>query len=140
MARMVRVVRQDGTRAVELLGENEAGEFVGQSDGAKREQERRLGLGQCLGRPAVRRSNGKDQMLRTLVTTLAQPVGYLRRSKLAAFTMQKNRQGRGAACFCRLRGASQPLQKGGFGGKGFRLDCMVWSGAVNIKPRERIIV
>jgi len=56
------VAGEDGEGAVDLLGEDEAGEVVGQGDEAEGEQEVGAGAGQR--GPAVGRADGEDDALR----------------------------------------------------------------------------
>jgi len=58
MAGVVGVPSEDCTGAVELFGENEAGEFVGHGDWAKRQAE--VGLGKSWFGPSVGWPDGED--------------------------------------------------------------------------------
>ncbi len=60
---------ENGQRAVDLLGQNDAGELVGQRDGSKREQQAGARTG-CSG-PAVGRADGEHQRLRAGVAEAA---------------------------------------------------------------------
>ena len=62
---------QDCTGAVELFGEDEAGEFVGECDGTKREL--KSSVGERFGGPAVGWADGEDDVLRALIAAGAKP-------------------------------------------------------------------
>jgi len=52
---------EDGEGAIDLLGQNDAGEFVGESHRTKREE--RVGAEASGRRPSVGRSDGEDERL-----------------------------------------------------------------------------
>ena len=70
MAGVVWVAGEDGEGAVDLLGEDGAGELVRQGDAAEREEQVRAAAG--LGRPAVRRTDGEEDGLRAGVSEPAE--------------------------------------------------------------------
>ena len=64
---------EDGEGAVELLGENDAGELVRQGDGAEGEQE--IGAGAGLAGPTVGGTDGEDEIPRGGVAVAAEKRG-----------------------------------------------------------------
>lgn len=79
MAGVVRMACQDCTGAVELFGQNEAGEVMGQGDGAEREQETGMGTEMVLNLiqhawgPAVSGADGENEALGALVAAGGKP-------------------------------------------------------------------
>jgi hypothetical protein len=73
VAGVVGVAGENCARAVELLGHDEAGESVSESEAPQREQE--AGTGACLLGPAVSGANGKDDVLRAFIAVCAEPGG-----------------------------------------------------------------
>ena len=104
----------NGQRAVDLLGEDDAGELVGQRDGAKREHQASARAGG--GGPAVGRTDGQHQALRARVAEAADVRGELLRRELLAPAVQQDEDGRGAGGL-----AIQPCEQRGFGAVGLRL-------------------
>jgi GNAT superfamily N-acetyltransferase len=88
MAGVIWMSSQNCTGAVELLGEDQAGEGVGQGEGSERQE--KLGAAPGLVAPAVGRADGKHDLLRTLVTALPNPRGEGLGSHLAAAAVEQN--------------------------------------------------
>ena len=114
MAGVVGVACQDCTGAVELFGEDEAGEFVGHCDGAEREQQ--IGLGPGLFRPSVGGADGEDDVLDALIPAGAEPGGELGGAELAAAAIEQDEDGSGSAL-----APGQPISEGLLGSERFRL-------------------
>jgi hypothetical protein len=102
------VAGENGQRAVYLLGQNNTGELMGQSDATKGKKQ--VGTLACGRRPPIRRSDGKHQALNTLVTYAAEVRGELIRGVLLAATVEQYRMGRSATGL-----AIQPIEQGRFG-------------------------
>ncbi len=128
---------QDCTGAVELFGEDEAGEFVGECDGTKRELEG--GVGKGFRGPAVGGADGKDDVLGPLIAAGAEPGGELGRAEGSAAAVEQDEQERGAR-FAGLRGAGEPGEESCFGGEGFGLRGVVGLEAVEIEAGEGVVV
>ena len=77
---------EDGEGAVDLLGEDEAGEVVGQGDEAEGEQEVGAGAGQR--GPAVSGTDGKDEVLRGGVAVAADECSEVFRGELLAAAVE----------------------------------------------------
>lgn len=108
---MVGMACEDRTCAVELLGEDEARECVGEGEASEREQHGSAGAGG--GRPTVGGADGKDDVLRALVTALAKPRCEGFRGELAAATIEEHRDGRRPGVL-----PIEPLEKGIFSPEG----------------------
>jgi len=99
---------ENGQRAVDLLGQNDAGELVGQRDGSKREQQAGARTG-CSG-PAVGRADGEHQRLRAVVAQAANLRGELLRRELPAPAVEQDESGHSTGGL-----AIQPCQQRGLG-------------------------
>ena len=111
VAGVVGVAGEDRACAVELLGEDEAREGVGEGEASEREQQGGAGAG-C-GRPTVGGADGKDDVLRALVAALAKPRCEGFRGELAAAAVEENRDGRRPGVL-----PVEPLEKGIFSPEG----------------------
>ncbi len=134
MAGVVGVACCDCTSAIELFGQDEAGEFVGHGDGAKRECEMSAGFGG--GGPAAVRADGEDEVLVALIATLGKPGGEVFRGELAAAGIEEDEEGRGAGELLAL--LVQPEEEGGFVREGLRLDGLVGLDAVQVEAGEGV--
>ncbi len=95
MAGVVGVAGEDGEGPIELLGEDYAGELVGQGDESEREEEVGASAG---GRgPAVGGTDGEDEALGTVVAEAAEASGEVFGGKLQASAIEKNGVGADAA-------------------------------------------
>ena len=113
---------ENGQRAVDLLGQHDAGQLMGQRDGSKREQQastRAGGVG-----PAVSRADGQHQRLRSVVAMPADLRGEFLRRELPAPAVQQDEERRCAGGL-----AIQPRQQCGFGAVGLCLAGGVARGA-----------
>ena len=80
---------EDRSCAIDLLGKDNADEFVRQGDGAERQHE-----GSAFARavcPSIGRPNGHYQRLRSLVAVASNRPGKLLRSKLLATAVQQDK-------------------------------------------------
>ncbi len=75
MPAVIRMLVQNGECPIQLFRQNQARQLVRQGDGAKRKFE--VGGRQCGVAPAVGRTNGEDQFLRTAVLIVADQLGDL---------------------------------------------------------------
>ena len=124
---------EDGEGAVDLLGEDGAGELMGQGDGAEGESE--AGAGVRGGRPAVGGTDGEDEGLRAGVAETAEVSGEGFRGELlaAAVEQDEDRSGaRGLAGGLRVNRGEQ----GGFGGVGVGVAGQVVRGAGEVVGGE----
>lgn len=99
------MARENCTRAVELLGEDEPGEGVGEGEGSEREQEagtRARGV-----RPSVGGSDGEDDVLSPFVAPDAEPGGKGFGGHLPASTVEQDGDCGGSALL-----AIEPLEEG----------------------------
>jgi len=135
MAGVVGVACQDCTGAVELFGEDEAGEFVGHCDGAEREQQ--IGLGPGLFRPSVGGADGEDDVLDALIPAGAEPGGELGGAELAAAAIEQDGKRRQPGGFAGVGGTAEPGEERGFGSEGFGLDRDIRVDSVEIEAGER---
>jgi hypothetical protein len=103
---------QNCTCAVELLGEDQAGQGVGHGEGSEGQQE--LGAAAGFVAPAVRWAYSTHELLRTLVAALADPGGEGLRGHLAPPAVQQNGDG---GCSALL--AVEPRQQVLLGTKSF---------------------
>jgi hypothetical protein len=119
---VVWVSRENGEGAVDLLGEDGAGELVRQGDAAEREEQ--VGAAPGLGRPAVRRADGEDDCLRVRVAEGAEVLGEVFAGELLAAAVEQDELG------CRAAGLTiEPGLQGGFGGEELRFAGVIASGA-----------
>ncbi len=138
MAAVVGVACEDCTGAVELFGEDEAGQFVSHCDGTKGEQ-KGCGFAGGLG-PSVGGSDGEDDVLRALVAASAEPVGELSGGERFAAAIEQDGDCGNSGGFAGLLGLGEPGEEGGFGGEGFGLDGVVGGDAVEIEAGEGVVV
>ena len=108
MAGVIGVTRENCACAVELLGHDEAGEGVGESEGSQREK--KAGSGSGLIGPAVGRADGEDDVLRAFIAAGAEPGGESLRGELAAAAVEENWNG-GVTALLTIK----PLDECGFG-------------------------
>jgi hypothetical protein len=80
--------RQDRKRAVNLLSQHNPRKLMRQRNAAQRKQE--IGALSCRSGPTIRRPNGEDQALRTIVAQPPQMRGKLLRTKLLTPAIKKN--------------------------------------------------
>jgi hypothetical protein len=106
---VVGVAGPDGEGAVDLLSGDGGGEFMGQRDAA--EGDGAVGAGQRGGGPAVRRTDGEDQLLGARILQGTDGGGELRRADLLAPAVRQQECGPGAG-----GGAGQELKQVRFGG------------------------
>jgi hypothetical protein len=95
VAGVVGVAREDGSGAVDLLGEDDAGELVGEGDEAEREEE--VGTVAGCGGPAVGGTDGEDQALCAIVAETAESGGEFFGGELAAAAVEEDGEGADAA-------------------------------------------
>ena len=100
---------EDGEGAVDLLGQDGTGEFMGQGDVA--EGEDKAGACACGGGPAVGGTDGEDDGLRAGVAEAAEVGGEVVGGELLATAVEKNEDGSGTAAD-RLREASRSVSEG----------------------------
>ena len=135
VAAVVGVVGEDGEGAVELLGEDYPGEFVGECHGAQGEQQSFSGIGCGCGaglrRPAVGGTDGEDEILGSLVAEAADPLGEVFGGERLAPGVEQDDRGRGAGAH-----GGYGLGKGGFGAEGFGFDWGVLLEAFEIESGE----
>jgi len=132
MSAVVRVPLQDCTGAVELFGENEAGEFVGHGDWAKRQAE--VGLGKSWFGPSVGWPDGENEMLGALVAAVSEPVGQIGGGQLFPPGIKQDGQGGNAGVLL-----AKPGEEGGFRYEGFGLDGTVGGDAFYVKAGKRVV-
>jgi hypothetical protein len=85
------VAGEDGEGAVDLLGEDGAGELVGQGDGAEGEDE--VGAGAGGGGPAVGGADGEDEGLGAGVAEAAEVGGEVFAGELLAAAVEQDEDG-----------------------------------------------
>ena len=92
---MIRVACQDGKGAVDLLGHNDPGQLMGQSHEPQREKK----VGALFGRsgPSVRRTDGENHPLRSLIAKPRNLTGELLGTVLPPATIKQNRISTGSA-------------------------------------------
>lgn len=99
---------EDGAGAVELLGEDEAGEGMSQSKGSKGEQELSPRAG--TNGPSAGRAHGKNDVLSAVIAALGEPGGEgFRRHRASAAVEQDDKRGHTS------RMAVDPLEERLFG-------------------------
>ena len=99
---------EDGEGAVELLGEDYAGELMREGDWAEREDE--VGAGAGCGGPSVGRTDGEDEALRAGVAKAAKVGGEFLGGELFAATVEEDEDRGGAGGL-----AVEPGEECGFG-------------------------
>ena len=129
VAGVVGVVGEDGEGAVDLLGEDDASQFVGQRDVAEGEDEAGAGAGGC--GPTVGGADGEEEGLRAGVAQAAEVGGEFFAGELLAAAVEQD-EDRGGAC----RLAIECGQQGGFGGVVLGLTGEVARGAGEIVGGE----
>ena len=122
---------EDGEGAVDLLGEDGAGHFMGQGDIA--EGQDKSGASACGGRPAVGGADGKDEGLRTGVAEAAEVSGEVAGGELLATAVEENEDRSGTARPGRL---VQRGEQGSFGGVGEGVAGEVAGGAGDVVGGE----
>ena len=140
MPAVIRMPRQDRTSTIKLLCQHQPCQFMSQSHGAKREHHPRRTQPARNLRPSIRRPNRKDDMLRPLIAPRPNPLRKLRRSKLPPAAIQQHRNSRQSRSFARLLRLRKPRQKSSLRRKGFRLNRVIGSDAIQIKPGKQIVV
>ena len=126
---VVGVAGEDGEGAVDLLGEDGAGEFMGQSDVAEREDE--AGAGACSGGPAVGGTDGEDKGLCARVAEAAEVGGEFFGGELLAATVEEDEDGGGAGGL-----AVEPGEECGFGVMGLELAGEIAGGSGEVVGGE----
>jgi len=132
VAGVVGVAGEDGEGAVDLFGEDGAGEFVGQGDGA--EGEDKAGAGAGGGGPSVRGADGEDDGLGAGVAEAAEVSGEFFGGELLAAAVEEDEDASGAGGL-----ASRPIEGGeerGLGGVGLGLTGEVARGSREIAGGE----
>ena len=120
---------EDGEGAVDLLGEDGAGELMGQGDGAEGKGEAGAGEG-GLG-PAVGGTDGEDDGLRAGVAEAAEAGGEVWAGELAAAAVEQDEDGGGARGLAIERG-----EQSGFRGVGVGIAGQVVGGAGEVVGGE----
>ncbi len=122
---------QDGQGSVDLFGEDDAREFVRQSNWAEREQHG----GPCAGslRPTVSRADGEDQMLNAGIAEPADVCGEIFRGKRFAAAIEKDDVRGGAG-----RLLIEPSEQSGLSGDAMGLHGRVAGYALDIVRKHRL--
>jgi hypothetical protein len=128
---VVGVAGEDGEGAVELLGEDDAGQLVGQGDESEREEE--VGPGAGGGGPAVGWTDGEDEALGAVVAEAAEASGEVLGGELLAAAVEENGVGVGAAGLL-----LEPFEEGGFGVEGLGVAGDIAAGALDVICDEAI--
>lgn len=89
---VIGVSGEDRASAVELLGEDQAGQGVGEGEGAERQQD--FGARECSGRPAAGGTDGEDDVLHAVLTVCPQPSSEEFGGHGAAAAIQQDGHGR----------------------------------------------
>jgi hypothetical protein len=129
VAGVVGVAGEDGEGAVELLGEDYAGEFVGQGDESEREEE--VGSGAGVGGPAVGGADGEDEALGALVAKTADAGGEGLGGKLLAASVEQDGVGAGSTGLL-----IEPFEEEGFGVEGLGVAGKIAAGALDVVGDE----
>ena len=122
---------EDGAGAVELLGEDEAGEGMSQSKGSKGEQElspRAATIG-----PSAGRAHGKNDVLRALIAALREPGGESFGRHLASAAVEENDKGG-----CSPRTAVDPLEERLFRAEGGSIAGVIGLDSLKISDGETV--
>ena len=118
---MIRVTRQNRERAIDLLGEDDAGKFVRHGHGAERKELRGAFAG-VFG-SAVSGTDGEDDELAAFVALAAQPPREGLRCHLLTALVEEDEHGGGAGALVfdcvpqRVFGAEERRVDAGFAGK-----------------------
>lgn len=131
MPTVIRMTGEDGAGAVELLGEDEAGEGMSQSQGSKREQELSPRAG-AFG-PSAGRAHGKNDVLRALIAALGEPGGESFGRHLASAAVEQNgKRGRTS------RTAVDPLEERLFGAERHSLAGVIYLDSLAVPDGETV--
>ena len=125
------VAGEDGEGAVELLGKDDTGEFVGQGDESEREEE--VGAGAGVGGPAVRRADGEDEPLGAVVAETADAGGEGLGGELLAAAVEQDGVGAGAGWLLLER-----FEQEGFGVEGLGVAGKIATGALDVICYEAV--
>ena len=129
VAAVVGVSSENCTCAIDLFGGDEPCEFMGECDGAKREQ--KLGVGACGIGPSVGGTDGEDQMLRAVVAPGAEPGGELLGGEGATAAVGEDERGGSAAVL-----SCEPGEEVGFGGEEFGARGVIGLDALDVDRGE----
>src|ERR1017187_10924373 len=110
MSCVIRVATENCKRSIELLGQHQPRQGMRHGQGTERKQE--LGLLAGCFRPAAGRANGEYDVLRAVVTPLAEPGGKDLGSHLAASAIEQH-----GDCRCSALLAALPFEKSLLGAK-----------------------
>jgi len=135
---MVGVACQDCTGAVELFGEDKAGQVVGQRDWPERELEAGLGVSLC--GPTVGGADGEDDVLSALIAAGTEPGGKFGGGKRAASAIEKDWESGQTGGFTGLLGLGKPGEESGFGEEGFGLAWDVGVDSVQVEADEGFVM
>ena len=94
MTAVIRMPGQNGAGAVELFGEDDAGEFMGEGDGAEGEEE--VGAGAGGGGPAISGADGEEELLDAAVAEGAEVGCEISGGELLAGGVEQDDVERGA--------------------------------------------
>jgi hypothetical protein len=131
MAGVVGVAGEDGEGSVELLGEDYAGEFVGQGDESEREEE--VGAGSSVGGPAVGGADGEDEALGAFVAETADAGGEVFGRELLAAAVEEDGVGSGSTGLL-----IEPFEQEGFGVEGLGVAGDIAGGALDVVGDEAV--
>jgi hypothetical protein len=131
VACVIGVASENCACAVELFGDDEAGECVGERESSEGEQE--PGAGACGFGPAIGRADGEDDMLRAFIAASAEPGGECLGGELAAAAVEQDGDGRGASLL-----TVEPLEKRGFSFEGCGSGPGEDGAAIEVDRGERI--
>ena len=131
MSGVVGVAGEDGGGAVDLLGENDAGELVGEGDASEGEEELRLLAGG--GGPAVGGTDGEDETLGAVVAETAEAGGELLGGELVATAVEKDAKGADAAGV-----VFEPMEQGWLGVEELGLAGDVAGGASEVVGEQGV--
>jgi hypothetical protein len=131
VAGVVRVARENCKCAVELLGEDETGEGVGERERAEGEQEGGA-LAGGVG-PSAGGADGEEDVLLALIAALPEPCGEGLGRKLAAAAIEKN-NGDGSAAMPAIK----PFEERVFSSEGLGLASGELGAAVEVKRGESL--
>lgn len=129
MAGVVGVTGEDGEGAVDLFGEDGAGEFVGQGDEAEREDKAGVAAG-GVG-PSVVGPDGEDYRLRAGVAETAEVSGEVLGGELLAAAVEEDEDRGGAGGL-----AVEPGEEGGLGVVGLGFTGYITGGASEVVRGE----
>ena len=107
----VRMAGKDGEGAVQLLGEDDTGEFVRHGEGGKRNS--RVSVLGERGRKTIGVAAKKNKFLGAAVAEVTEPAGELRRGELLAGGVEEDECGGGVELEIAERGRRSVAQLGG---------------------------